>query len=262
MLRIADLAEGVLRERSRIGIVVFLGATALLWSGAALAQEPPADSKDAIKCESKKNMEAAKYAQCLLKQQAKAVKKGTAPDFSKCDAKLQKKWGKIEEKAEGACPSQGDQAPIQGFLGDCGDCIADLLAGAAASCACDLSRLSPDACAAAGGVTDGGACWFPGVEGHSCDHACAAVGLVYDPATATHAGDDGSGGTPANCYNVLALLGVDYGTIFGADAPCLGAGVGCASQPGDLECWRCNESTTNAAGAIPMVARACACQEP
>jgi len=51
---------------------------------------------------------AGKYVFCRMKAEAKAIKKGTAPNFAKCDAKFAAKWAKIEAKAAGACATTGD----------------------------------------------------------------------------------------------------------------------------------------------------------
>jgi hypothetical protein len=109
----------------------------------------------------------------------------------------------------------------------------------------------------AGGVEDGSGCWFLSAQGESCNQACANASLVYDPATATHAG---SGGTLANCVDILALLGADSGTN-------MGDLVGCA--PNYIGCWvdssgygRCPDPVTDGPSAISGFARACACQEP
>ena len=67
---------------------------------------------DADKCAAKKMKVAGKYVFCRLKQDAKAVKKGGAPDYSKCDSKFAAKWANIESKAGGACPTTGDVAEV------------------------------------------------------------------------------------------------------------------------------------------------------
>jgi hypothetical protein len=116
----------------RIGVVVFLGAAALLWAGAALALEPD------VRCEAEKNKEAGKYAHCRLNFESKGVKKGAAPEVAKCDKRFQKTWGKIEKKGRGLCPTEGDQAQMQAFIADCTDCISDYLSGAVVWCDCLL----------------------------------------------------------------------------------------------------------------------------
>lgn len=60
------------------------------------------------KCATQKMKVAGKYVSCRMNEEAKAIKKGTAPDFSKCNTKFADKWDKIESKAAGACPTEGD----------------------------------------------------------------------------------------------------------------------------------------------------------
>jgi hypothetical protein len=82
--------------------VVFLSVTA------AHAADP------AVKCLSAKIKEAGKYNACRMNAEAKSVKKGESPSYSKCDAKFSDKWGKIEDKGDVACPTSGDVAEIAG----------------------------------------------------------------------------------------------------------------------------------------------------
>ena len=59
----------------------------------------------------------AKYASCRLAADSKAVKAGVAPDYSKCSLD---KFAAAEAKAgAGVCPSEGDQADLQGVLDQC-----------------------------------------------------------------------------------------------------------------------------------------------
>ncbi|MGH7786901.1 MAG: DUF1566 domain-containing protein [Candidatus Binatia bacterium] len=82
-----------------IVVVLSLCAAQAAWS-ATVAQ----------RCESGKLTVAAKYSACRLKAEAKAVKKGTAADFSKCDSKFAAKWAVYED---GDCPLIGDLAAQQ-----------------------------------------------------------------------------------------------------------------------------------------------------
>ena len=85
----------------------------LLAAGTGWAVEPD------IKCESDKIKTAGKYAKCLLAAESKAVKKGVAQaeKIAKCDLKYNKKWDKIDAKAEAKgppfCPTSGDKARVQ-----------------------------------------------------------------------------------------------------------------------------------------------------
>ena len=93
----------------KVGACVTL-AGILLFSGSAHALSP------ADKCEASKEKTAGKYDFCRLKAEAKAVKTGGAPDFSKCDPKFSDKWTQAESTAGGMCPSNGDEAAVQAFI--------------------------------------------------------------------------------------------------------------------------------------------------
>lgn len=68
----------------------------------------------AAKCNADKLKLAGKYAQCRAKATAKAIKTGDSADYGRCDAKLPEKWSHTELGAEGACPTNGDAADVQG----------------------------------------------------------------------------------------------------------------------------------------------------
>jgi hypothetical protein len=86
----------------------------------------------AVKCESLKLKESSKYAACRLKAEAKAVKKGIAVDYTKCETKFAEKWAKTESKAGvGICPSEGDAATMDARITTDAAEIATLLAGGA-----------------------------------------------------------------------------------------------------------------------------------
>jgi hypothetical protein len=95
-----------------------------------------------VNCESGKLKEAGKYGNCRLKADSKAVKKGEAADYTKCESKFADKWTKTETKAGvGICPSEGDQASIDARITTDAAEIAMLLAGGAvASCGDDLAE--------------------------------------------------------------------------------------------------------------------------
>lgn len=107
----------------RAKLASILLTASVLIAGHALALDP------ADKCEAGKNQEAGKYAQCRLKAEAKAIKKGLAPDYSKCDQKIAQKWSKLEEQADGACPSSGDRLDIQGLIDGALSAVSTLLSG-------------------------------------------------------------------------------------------------------------------------------------
>ena len=96
----------------------------------AIAIVNPAWAADpAVTCESGKLKEAGKYGQCRLKEESKGVKKGVAPDFTKCESKFSLKWQKTETKGAGLCPTNGDEADIDQRITDHADDIAVLLSG-------------------------------------------------------------------------------------------------------------------------------------
>ncbi len=113
MMRISD--------RSAIaGILVVSAAT---WASGASGMDA------ADKCVAKKMKLAGKYVFCRMKAESKAVKKGTPPDFAKCDSKFAAKWAAIEAKAAGACPTEGDATAV----GDIAIADAGLMAGTVAA---------------------------------------------------------------------------------------------------------------------------------
>jgi len=83
----------------------------------------------ADKCESSELKTSGKYGFCQLKAEAKAVKAGGSPDFSKCDATFADKFGKADMNGMGQCPSSASQAAIQAFVTQCTDDVATMLAG-------------------------------------------------------------------------------------------------------------------------------------
>jgi Protein of unknown function (DUF1566) len=86
----------------KVGAVVALGI--LVCGGSARALSP------ADKCEASKLSTAGKYVFCRLKADAKALKTGGTPDYTKCNAAVAAKWAATETKAAGACRTNGDQA--------------------------------------------------------------------------------------------------------------------------------------------------------
>ncbi|MGH7790289.1 MAG: hypothetical protein ACRERC_25700, partial [Candidatus Binatia bacterium] len=95
----------------------------LLVAGAAFAITPTE------KCKADKLKTAGKYAFCRMNAEAKAIKKGEAPDYGKCDAKYGAKWGSVETKAEGTCPVTGDVQDILEQTADCTDGLVESIGG-------------------------------------------------------------------------------------------------------------------------------------
>ncbi len=111
-------------------------------------------------------------------------------------------------------------------------------------------------CAAVGGKSAAGACWFIGPRDASCSATCGAAGLVFDPATVTYAG---SGGTSANCRALMELWnpGSPNNTLLGGGNP----GTGCNSAALDRFHYE-NSSPTLAETSSVGLSRVCACMQP
>ena len=75
-------------------------------------QTGSASGDAAVACAAAKLKAAGKKCACVHGAQAKAALKGIAPDFSKCDAKLDSAYAKAEAKAGGVCPTTGDADAI------------------------------------------------------------------------------------------------------------------------------------------------------
>ncbi len=67
---------------------------------------------DAAQCAAAKLKAAGKKCACVHKIQATATLKGTTPDFSSCDTKLEAAYAKAELKGGGACPTTGDAEAV------------------------------------------------------------------------------------------------------------------------------------------------------
>lgn len=104
-----------------------------------------------------------------------------------------------------------------------------------------------------GGAGAGGLCWYLGNEDlASCTQVCASHG-GYNEGTASFAG---SGGTDAQCQQVLTALGVFTGTLQNTNTLNGVSGLGCGLY-GQMP-YRVTSATT--AGAMSTVyRRACAC---
>jgi hypothetical protein len=85
---------------------LFIAAVAVCFCHSAFALTP------ADRCEADKLKRAGKYNFCRMKAESKAVKRGTAPDYTLCDAKLSQHWTQAESIAGGMCPTNGDLAEI------------------------------------------------------------------------------------------------------------------------------------------------------
>ena len=125
--------------------------------------------------------------------------------------------------------------------------------------------------AACEGVVIGGACWFEGDPGESCDAVCALHG-GYNEATRIYAG---SIGTDARCNEVLQGLGLSQQSgctdVLNRSSPGLGCAAdfdfgdaGCNSGGGGtIRFFRYTATTTSSGtgGGLPFIHRACACND-
>src|SRR5262245_39632717 len=125
---------------------------------------------------------------CKTSVIAKAQRTGTAVATAKlvrCETKFASSCAKAQRKGDRAAQTQS----------------CDAVEAAADTCVHDLSR--PFLLPCASGVSVGGACWFLGSYGASCDETCGGHGN-YDDATESYAG---SSGTDLQCQMVLNALG-------------------------------------------------------
>ena len=144
---------------------------------------------------------------------------------------------------------QCDGADLDGY-----SCLS--LGHTAGTLACDGScDFDTSGCNSCTGASVGGACWFYGGLGESCDTACANQGLLYDDATASYAGYPG--GNLSNCYTVMDALGA--GLPNGGDLQCFTANGCTANIPVNIR-FRCITTPTTSDSADAQNRRACACK--
>ncbi len=67
----------------------------------------------ADQCEAAKLKIAGRYGACRTKAEARAVKTGATVDYSQCDSRYTRTWGRAEAAGGGSCPTSGDEARIQ-----------------------------------------------------------------------------------------------------------------------------------------------------
>lgn len=90
---------------------------------------PSFAADEALLCQTSKLKRAGKYSFCRLKAEAKGVKKGEAPDYSKCDLQFTEKWNEAESAAAGACPTNDDAVAMLGLLASDADILAAAVSG-------------------------------------------------------------------------------------------------------------------------------------
>lgn len=108
-------------KKEFVVVHVFITLFCIAIAGEAAAAAP------SVTCESGKLSTAAKYASCRLAADSKAVKAGVGADYSKCSLD---RFAAAEAKAgAGVCPTEGDQANLQGVMDQCTSQVAKLLHG-------------------------------------------------------------------------------------------------------------------------------------
>lgn len=129
------------------------------------------------KCEADKNKEAGKYALCRQNAEAKAIRRGEPPDYSRCDTKLLAKWANAEQMAinRGAsCIDSVTDGAIQSFVTAHSDAVATALdGGALPDCGDGSINVAGEQC---DGIDLGGEdCTTLGFGGGTlaCDGSCA-----------------------------------------------------------------------------------------
>jgi hypothetical protein len=107
-----------------------------------LAAAPVAAATPEEACEIAKNKAAGAYAACRQKAEAKALQRGEAPAYAKCDAKFQQSWSKAEAKVAkkgAACVDGLESADLQALLGAQADLTTTLLGGAEGVTSADIT---------------------------------------------------------------------------------------------------------------------------
>lgn len=116
------------------------------------------------RCEAGKNDASGKYAACAAKAQKTLVATGDASRYdlavAKCEDKLTAYWNKLEAAAATAgtaCPSSGDQTPIETFVDACVQSVAEAVSGGVlgpdpVTCAADLATCDASLTACTGNL--------------------------------------------------------------------------------------------------------------
>jgi len=122
-------------------IVLALSALALA-SGAepVLAKAAPAQ-----RCQVAKLKAVGAYAACRLAAEARSVLTGNTVDAKKCEDKLAVRFFKAEQKADGECPTEGDEAALKASSDEHATEVLAALAGNTSSCG-NLVIDSPEEC--------------------------------------------------------------------------------------------------------------------
>jgi hypothetical protein len=225
------------------------GVLALGTAAAALAADP------AVICETGKMIRAGTYELCVLKATTLALKQGAAaPDLSRCDAKFDSAWAKIEATGGSLCPTSGDASAIAAQVrSDANAIVASLMPPVTPTpCGGGIYPGCGGACAA--GLT----CWAQVSAGPT--QSCACLASVATPCADTGgsvlAGPTCGGACPAG--GVCTTLAIDDSTL-SATCGCVPAGsTPCISSSQPTCGGTCPPGL--ACGADPLGLFSCVCQ--
>lgn len=268
--------------------LALVAATVALWPHVGAANA----ATDAVKCAVAKIKNSAKYASCLLQTDAKAQTDGVTSDHTKCDTKQSGSFAKIDGKYGASCPTQGDQASVQGDVSGPLGCVAgELTGGGVADCdvvkaqlcgngvvdpgeVCDQSDFGGATCTSVtAGVKNSGnlrCVNCQALDTTDCgpcsaviDGTCWVLGAPGDSCTATCAlkGKTYSTATEtvtlAGCGRILFASGAVDTDVIQNNGP-LGTSAGCINLA-SVYYLRVGEPITGA-GSYAGARRACACQ--
>ncbi len=202
----------------------------------------PSQAADpAVVCKATKLLRAGSYDLCLLKATAKALRRGEAPDTTKCDEKLAAAWARAEAKAGGTCPTTGDAAAIAGQVSsDVAAIIAALMPPTTVPTTTTTTTLpSGPSCGTwpgcGGACPAGSTCWatiLPASPGFASD--CTCLPSVSTPCADTGGNTVGAatcgGACPAGqvCTTLEiaeAPFDATCGCIPAGSTPCVNAGA-------------------------------------
>lgn len=206
---------------NEIRTTVVIAFAALVAAAGAGWGASPEDS-----CEATKNQEAGKYAYCRAKAEAKAIRKGVTPDYSKCNSKLLDKWARAENTAiarGAACIDAVSYSAIQGFLTAQTDAVATALDGGVLPA--DVETCNGALTTCQGDLTT---C---GDDVTTCDAnlgACSATLAACD-------------GDLTTCSTELNTCNVDLAT-------CTAAPQGKRVRTGQTQCWDSSDVPTPCVG--------------
>lgn len=170
----------------------------------ALTVSATAATTDAQKCTKLKLVAAGKYAACRLIVDAEALKKGTSPDYAKCEMKLDAAFAKAEQLDCGVVQNVND---VRAFVADGTAAITRMAGGAPLpSCASGC----PEGQVAATGSGNCEPCpanAYPDTFARSCSCAAGylAVGSPLECVACPEGADCTQPGT--TCANVEPLFG-------------------------------------------------------